>query len=165
MLMPVTKVTVIARQQLDARHWKVQARIENACQRTVQVYYLRIEDRVVKIEWEATVGHWSMPVKTYLALGTKEDIIARVFAQINNYYNCSFRETEGRFQSVRLHAGSGDILHGYIQRSGPAYEQLMTILADGNLHAITVSIRNVAEFDMPLITGVLSRTWILSEES
>lgn len=162
----LTKVTVLAKRRLDAEHWKVRCRVESHRDAAVATYYLRIRDRDIRVEWEASAGYWSMPVKTYLALGTAEQIVARVTAELgNNYYDYASGEAARRFQNVTLETIDGERLWGYVRRTNNAvYGPLMEILADGNPHDITLGIVNVDDSTQsPLIQALLSRTWIVPE--
>jgi hypothetical protein len=123
--------------------------------------FLRIRDRSILVEWEATVGLWSIPVKTYLALGSSEPVIARVKAELSTYYNDDFFNKKHQFQSVSLKTNDYNSLHGYVERDTVVYSELMDILSDGNEHAITLEILNsTSRTDQPLINKVLSNTWI-----
>ncbi|HWB03607.1 MAG TPA: CHAT domain-containing protein [Verrucomicrobiales bacterium] len=151
---PVPKVCVEGIRNIGGDYWCVQSNIADHM-------YVRIRDRSVLVEWEASVGLWSLPVKTYLALGSSEPVIARVRAELHTYYNYQFADQEHRFQSVHLTTKGGDVLHGYVQRGKQVYRDLMAILSDGNEHAITLELTQVpSQTDTPLITAVLSPTWI-----
>jgi hypothetical protein len=127
-----------------------------------KLMYVRVRDHGVLVEWEASVGLWSVPPTTYVALGPKEPVVARVNARLDNYYNYDFKHEKARFQSVNLYApGYRESLHGYVERSSETYPKLMEILESGNEQAVTVELRQISEqTDMPLISRVLSPTWI-----
>jgi CHAT domain len=165
MLTSVNKVVVLSKQKLENLHWKVHARLEGRGEKSYFDYYLRIEDRTIKIEWEATVGYWSVPVKTYLAFGTKEGIVARVTAQIGNLYHGDFNSKENQYQNVSLRTSNGENLLGYVRRFEPVYKELVEyILADGNPHNITILLANKDDdTEYPVILKVLSATWILPD--
>ncbi|MCB1949279.1 MAG: CHAT domain-containing protein [Burkholderiales bacterium] len=155
----IEKVRVMSMKSLTEDQWL----IEVACSES-RFVYVRIRERSVLVEWEASVGLWSIPTKTYLALGSSESVVARVEAELDTYYNYDFSEQEHRFQSVSLDTADGLRLHGYVERQTEVYNKLMNILSDGNEHRITIKIIQVIkQTDMPLITEVLSRTWIYSE--
>lgn len=164
MIVAPSKIMVVGKQQIDALHWKIQACAEVYGQRAYRNYYLRIQERSIQIEWEATVGFWSMPVKTYLALGTQEDIVARVTAEIGDRYFGPFSDKQRLFQNVRLQASDGTSLYGYARRGTAVYEQLMGVIADGNPHDVTLAICNVDDPQYPVISGFLSRTWIMPDQ-
>jgi hypothetical protein len=154
----VPKVSVISMKQIADEHWVVDVDVSN------NLLYMRIKNRSVSVEWEASVGLWSVPVKTYLALGSREPLLARVKAELHTYYNFEFANQQHRFQSVRLRAMSGPTLHGYVERDSKVYGELIEILSDGNEHAITLEIAQATDqTDMPLIKRVLSQTWICSQ--
>lgn len=166
MLTQISRVTVISKRRIDRRHWKVNARVEAAGERAFRDYYLRVEGRSVLVDWEASVGFWSKPVKTYLALGTAEQITARVTAELGTYYNGDFSGKERQYQNVRLRTIDGEHLHGYVRRFDPVYKELMTILSDGNPHDLTLGIANVNDdTDQPLIGTLLSRSWVYPEDA
>lgn len=153
----ISKVRVISMKLISNEHWCVKVDVSHA------MYYMRIRDRSVLVEWEASVGLWSVPVKTYLALGSREPVLARVEAELDTYYNFQFTNQQHRFQSVRLCAMNDTVLHGYVERAAPVYDELMEILSDGNEHKVTLEIvQAIDRTDMPLILRVLSPTWIYS---
>jgi hypothetical protein len=166
MLAQVSRVTIISKRRVDSRHWKVQARVEVAGQHLVHNYYIRVVGRSVLVDWEASVGYWSTPVKTYLALGATEPITARVKAELDAFYHGYFRDKERQYQSISMKTSDNDRLYGYVQRTGPVYEQLIEILRDGNPHDVTLSISNINEDrERPLIKALLSRSWVYPEDA
>ena len=155
-------VQVLGTDQISSECWRVKVRISQAGNHWDNVYYLRVHDRSVQIEWEASVGLWSLPVRTYLAMPPTEPVVARVTATLGDYYNYDFGDKESEYQNVTLHA-SGLPLQGYVRRKTQAYRDLLEILSDGNSHTITVEIRHVSsQKDLPEITRLLSRTWLYS---
>ena len=159
----VKKVSVISMKSITDEQWCVEVAGAES-----RLMYVRIRNGSVLVEWEASVGLWSIPVKTYLALGSREPVIARVKAELETYYNFDFAGQENRFQSVSLLTKDFESLHGYVERQSKVYAELMDVLSDGNEHAITLEIlRATNQTDMPLIKKVLSRTWIYcqSEEN
>jgi hypothetical protein len=162
---PINKVTVVAMRQIDRRHWKVHARVEGAGERAFRDYYVRQDGRTVLVDWEATVGYWSTPVKTYLAHGTREDNTARVTAEIGNSYYGMFSDKSRSCQNVTLRPPDGGTLYGYVFRSQPVYRELMAILGDGQEHDLTVALANINdETDYPVINALLSRSWVYPED-
>ncbi len=159
----VDKVQVLSMNSLSGDQWRVALEVSGGADRQQTVVYICIRNRNILIEWEATVGLWSMPVKTYLALGSDEPIVARVQAELDDYYNFDFSDQQHRFQSVRLCTKARETLHGYVQRQTSVYGELMAILLDGNAHSITLEILSTTkQTDMPLIQKVLSPTWLYS---
>lgn len=157
----VNKVSVISIKPITDEHWCVE--VSGA---ELRVIYVCIRNRSVFVEWEASVGLWSIPIRTYLALGTREPVVARIKAKLDTYYNLDFASQKNRFQSISLETGgpSFESLHGYVKRDSKEYDDLMEILSDGNEHAITLElIQVIDQTDMPLINKVLSRTWIYSQ--
>ena len=126
-----------------------------------RLIYVRIRNRSILVEWEASVGLWSIPVKTYLALGSNQPVIARVEAELDNAYFYDYTDQVHNFQSISLKVNDYGSLQGYVERNSPVFYELMGILSDGNSHAITVEIINtIRRTELPRITRVLSRTWI-----
>lgn len=149
-----SSVRVRSVKQIANEHWIVDIGNDD-------LYYIHVKYRNVLIEWEASVGLWSIPVKTYRALGSHEPVIARVKAELADYYNYDFLDQRHRFQSVSLEPASGPTLHGFVERHSTTYKDLMDIISDGNEHAITLEIRQVTkQTDMPLISKVLSSSWL-----
>lgn len=165
MLTQISRVTVISKRRIDRRHWKVNARVEVTGDRAFRDYYLRVEGRSVLVDWEASVGFWSKPVKMYLALGTRDDITARVTAEVGNSYYGEFSGKERVYQNVVLRTEDGTSLYGYVFRTQPIYLEIMDVLSDGKSHDITVAISNFStETQYPLITALLSRSWVWPED-
>ena len=153
-------VQVLGTDQISSEHWRVKVRISQAGTHGEAVYYLRIHDRSIQIEWEASVGLWSLPVRTYLAMPPTEPVIARVTATLGDYYNFDFKDKESEYQNVELQASEFS-LDGYVRRETQVYKDLLEILSDGNSHTITVEIRHVSsQKNLPEITRLLSRTWL-----
>lgn len=153
---PVRNVRVLSMKQIDADHW-----IVDLSGSEFDILYVEIKDRSVLIEWEASVGLWSIPPKTVVAVGPTEPIIARTKAQLSDYYNYEFGESQNRaaFQSVSLDSG----IHGYVRRGTEAHRDLMDILSDGNEHQVTLQLRKViSESRLLMIEEFLSPTWLYS---
>jgi hypothetical protein len=153
---PVRSVRVVSMKQIEADHW-----IVDISGSEFDILYVRIKDRSVLIEWEASVGLWSIPPKTVIAVGPMEPIIARTKAQLSDYYNYEFGESQNRaaFQSISLDS----CIHGYVRRGTETYRDLMDILSDGNEHHVTLQLRKVIESSRLLIIDeLLSPTWLYS---
>jgi hypothetical protein len=88
----VDKVQVLGMNRIGKEHWKANVRIFAREEMSTTQFYIRIRDRALAIEWEATVGLWSIPVNAYLALPPSTPVVARVFAILDNYYNYDFAE-------------------------------------------------------------------------
>lgn len=165
MFSTVNKVTVVSKQRINSRHWKVRTRIDSGGDRDYRDYYIRVEGRSVQVDWEASVGYWSTPLKTYLALGTNEPITARVTAELGTSYFGFYSDKANRFQSIIMWSFSKKTLYGYVPRFSPVHEELLMLLRDGNAHDITVGIVNIdKDTDHLLIKTLLSRSWVYPEE-
>jgi len=153
----IKKVRVLSMKAVSDNQWCVE--IAGGESRLI---YVRIVDRSVLVEWEASVGLWSIPQKTYLALGSRTPIVARVKAELSTYYNFEFSDRKSRFQSIQLTGNDhGPMMHGYVDRSSDTYDELMDILGNGNEQMITVELQQIIErTEMPIITRVLSSSWI-----
>jgi hypothetical protein len=157
----IDKVQVLGMNRVGEEHWRAQVRVFAGEDTWENQFYFRIRERALSIEWEATVGLWSIPVNTYLAIPPLTPVVARVIAILADYYNYDFADKNAIYQSVELSTAAGRILHGYVQRRTPVYNKIMEILSDGNAHSVTLEIRNVtSQTDMPLITNLLSPSWL-----
>lgn len=145
---------------MDEWHWRVLGELTAGTQRRTSEFVVSIKDRVVLLEWEATVGLWSIPPKTYLAIGSIDEVIARVTAQISNSYLGDFGAHQSDCQSVDLTAEDHSHLVGYLNRFDPQGAELMQLLLDGNKHKVTIGLRPTSDPRESLITRMLSRTWI-----
>ena len=159
----IDKVQVQNMNAINTEQWRVEVKISSNGRDNIMLFYVRIRNRTVLVEWEATVGLWSIPVKTYIALGSPEPVVARVKAELDDYYSFDFLNQQHRFQSISLYAKAYGTLQGYVMRNTTVYEQIMAILSDGNSHSLTLEIINsTKKNDMPLIRKVLSPTWLYS---
>ena len=157
----VDKVQVLGMNRVGEEHWKVFVKVTAGEDKATTQFYFRKRDRALLIEWEATVGLWSTPVKTYLAIPPSTPVLARVLATLEDYYNYAFADAKRSYQSLMLRTQEGEVLHGYVARNTPVYDKVIGILCDGNEHAVTLEIRNVTgQTDMPLITNLLSPSWL-----
>jgi hypothetical protein len=108
------------------------------------------------------VGFWSLPLKTYLALGSTEPVIARISAELGNMYLSAFREKCLDYQSIIMKNIDDHLLYGYVDRAGPVCQELIATLSDGKSHDITLRIVAASDDkEYQLITEILSHTWIL----
>lgn len=131
---------------------------------TNQKVYVFVRERSVLIDWEATVGLWSVPARTFITLGSDEPVVARVIANLADYYNYSFRGQKMHFQSVELMSLSGEAVHGYVERDTPEFDDLVDILCDGERHYITLELlQDSDQRDMAVIKNVLSDTWFVGD--
>jgi hypothetical protein len=127
--------------------------------------YVKVKDRSVLIEWEATVGLWSIPPKTVVAVGPTESIVARVEAELSDYYNFEFGQNQNKsaFQSIRCKNTASVSIHGYVKKGTETHRKLMEILSDGNEHSLTLQLRRVIDqSSLLLIEELLSPTWLYS---
>ncbi len=152
----ISKVRVLSMKLISEECWCIEVDV-------ARLMYVCLRNRSVLIDWEASVGLWSVPVKTYLALGSSKPVLARVIAVLDNNYFYDFKGQERRFQSVSLSTVNYTKLIGYVERETKVYDELFDILSDGNEHRVTLEITQaIDQTDMPLITKVLSSTWIYS---
>ena len=156
-------VTVVSTRQIDDCYWKVNARIIVAGERAFRNYYLRIKDRVIRIDWEASAGIWSMPCRTFLARGADKAIVARVTAEIGNSYYGDFRGKANFVQNVNLATIEGNTLYAYAARNDPKLKEFHDLIEDGKSHDITVLLCNTGDAEHPVITELLSCSWIIPE--
>lgn len=159
----IDKVQVLSMDEFSNNQWRVVLDLTAGLDREQAIFYLRIRDRRVLVEWEASVGLWSVPVKTYLALGSDSPVIARVFAELDDYYNYDFSDQQHRFQSIKLRTKTGQFLNGYVGRNTKVYNELLSILSDGNSHSLTLELVHITNnTNTPLIQKVLSKNWLYS---
>ena len=78
----VDKVVIFSTRQIDDENWRIRCAVYVKGEKSPMDYYVRVFGRTIQVEWEATVGYWSRPPKTYLALGTAVPIVARVRASL-----------------------------------------------------------------------------------
>jgi len=166
MLPRVDKVQVLTMDKVEDKYWRVQVKVVSGAENWESLFYLKICDRSILIEWEATVGLWSMPVKTYLAVSPSEPIVVRVHAQLSTYYNYYYLQKQNKYLSIELRYRGGEAIHGYVERNSKIYDELMEILSDGNSHPITLEIiNNNGESSVSSINKLLSCNWIYREDS
>lgn len=166
MLPFVDTVSVFARAIIDEHHWKVQVLVHGNDIRDNKNFYLRIVDRSIKIDWEATSGCWSTPVKTYLALGASEPVLARVKAELGDTYLYWASDREHLYQNIRIWTINGTLLYGYVQIGTPTHRQLLKILESGNTQEITIKICNRdRNTRCALITELVSPTWVVNSDN
>ncbi len=152
----VEKVQVLSMAPLTPDQWRVSVQVSLGGNQLQKLFYMKISDYSVLVEWEATVGLWSVPVKTYLALDSAEPVIARVFAELAIVY--AGLEDKELFQSVSLSTLEHTRLVGYVRRGTPLHGELLAVLADGNEHSLTVEI--VKNGSTSVIKKLLTTTWL-----
>jgi hypothetical protein len=161
----VDSVMVLSTRKIDDEHWRVRSRIVVKNEKGSGDHYVRVRGRDLKIDWEASAGYWSMPPRTYRALGTSDPITVRVEAKLGTYYHGDFSEKAQQFQSVDLKSASHDSLIGYVNRHSPQGEELIELLSDGNKHEVVLSVGNVNDdTEHVVIYEVLSHSWLLPEK-
>lgn len=157
----VDKVVIVSTRQNDAENWRIRSTIYVKDQRAPGDHYVRIRGRTIQVDWEATVGYWSMPPKAYLALGASEPIVARVRASLGTSYFGEFSDKARLFQAIDLNTRDFTHLYGYIERHSAQGKHLIELLSDGNGHDVTLLIGNVCdETDSPIIYEVLAESWV-----
>jgi hypothetical protein len=163
LLKTVNKVQVKAIQRINGRYLKVETNLRIS--RTNQFYICSSNNKNVKIDWESTVGLWSLPVKVFLTLGSKVPVVARVIAQLDDFYIGDFSD-RGNYQSINLRSNCGEMLNSYLLIDSSAYRDVLRILADGNQHTITVElVQTSRELTSPIISKLLSENWIYEIET
>jgi hypothetical protein len=163
---PTDRIRVLGIRNLSGENWQVDCEVSGPGRSLLgkswqTTYYLRIHDANILIEWEASVGLWSVPVRTYLAMGSGDRVVARVEASLGTYYNYGFSDRQHLFQSVQIRDIDRESLHGYVRKGTAQYETLMELLVDGHDHRTTLELENVTgRPHQSVITRVLSPTWI-----
>jgi len=157
----ISKVSLDSICKIDDEFYKVIAIPFVRGQGKLTEYVLRIRGKDIKLEWEASVGYWSVPPRTFLALGSRKPIVARVKARLGKSYFGQFSDLRDQFQTIDIKTVNFNRFYGYVKRDSECSKILREILMDGNSHQITLSIRNGRnETDEVLILDVLSRNWI-----
>ncbi len=168
MLEPVSRVRVRSMDRIEGESWRVAVDIRASRRTAASVFYFDIHERTVLLEWEASVGLWSVPPKSYLSLGSNEEVVARVTAELSPDYYGRFRENQTSWISLRLVSNDGDSLHGYVRRHAPLAEEMLPILSDGREHRLTLGLKNrTGDPSDSVVSSLLSRSWIYrpNEES
>ena len=105
-------------------------------------YSLQLTESGFKIDWEASVVYNPM---TFKAMNAQKPTFAqkfRVFAELGNYYNYEFRDSQYYFYSINLvESGGHDRLHGYIKKDSKDGARIYELLKDGESHPVIVKIR------------------------
>ncbi|MEZ6057462.1 MAG: CHAT domain-containing protein [Planctomycetaceae bacterium] len=160
----VDKVVIISTRRIDDQNWRIRSAIHFKGEKAPGDHYIRVNGRTIQIEWEASSGYWSVPPKTYLALGAAEPVVARVRASLGTSYFGEFSDKGRQFQAIDLHTKDNRHLYGYVRRHSTEGKHMIELLSDGNKHDVTLSIGNVCdETDHPLIYEVLADSWIYDE--
>jgi hypothetical protein len=123
-------------------------------------FYLKPNGDSYLVDWDATMGQWPVPFKTFKALGTSQPIMVRVEAELSDYFNFGYGKNE--YVSIELrHLNSGAI-HGYIDLRHEDCEPLVGHLYDGKSHRIIVEIfPERHETSHELITRFVSDSWVM----
>jgi hypothetical protein len=158
---PIDRVRVLSMQHVEGDNWKALVDLRAGRHRDRHTYYLQIRNRQILIEWEATVGLWSVPPKTYLALGSTEPVVARVKAELSSSYYGFFGDNVRHWQSVRLVSADSESLRGYVQKGTQQYRELIELLVDGHEHSVTIEIANLTgDPSESVIKRLLSKNWL-----
>ena len=155
------RVRVLGMASIGDDCWRVECQILERGTKNTSIYYIRIRGMSVLVEWEASVGLWSVPATTFLSVGSDNEVVARVTAKLHNMYIGSFNSLQTIVQSVLLQTIDHVLIYAYVSRGSPTFGQLMGILADGNSHSITVGLADTTgDSSTPMITKLLSPSWI-----
>ncbi|MGE3757615.1 MAG: hypothetical protein AB7H97_07660 [Pseudobdellovibrionaceae bacterium] len=118
---------------------------QNAFGSTVQDaawYSLQLTSSGFKIDWEASVSYNPMTFKAMQAQKPTDPQKFRVFAELANYYNYEFRDSDSYLYSIRLHEPETyESVYGYIKRDSPDGKRLYEILKDGQKHPVILNVR------------------------
>lgn len=138
----IDKVAVLSTRQVDDEHCRIRSVLYVKGEKVATDHYISVKGRSIKIEWSASVGYWSVPPKTYLALGTSKAIVARVKASLGTWFYGEFSDKRRLYQSVDFATKDSQIFHGYVRRHTSDGKELIKLLSDGNKHEVTLSIGN-----------------------
>jgi CHAT domain len=158
---PFDRVRVLSMQQLSEYQWRALTEVRLSDKSDTKIFYLQIRNRSVLVEWEATVGFWSMPAKTYLSLGSQTPVIARVKAELCSDYWGAYSDMGRLYQSIQLQSAGIDLFRGYVRRGSPEHKELVDLLSDGRQHDVTLEIANESgDPKESVIRRALSKTWL-----
>lgn len=162
----IESVTVLDMTLISEDQWRVAAELRAGSIVQQNTCYVQIKQKSVLLEWEATVGLWSMPPKVFLATGSTEAVVARVTAEIDNYYTHELEEAVDLVQAVRLQTIDLKSLYGYVEIASEVGKRIIEILEDGNKHSLTLEIQSGFEDKSSVIvTKLLSESWIYKPSS
>ncbi len=161
----INQVRVLSVSRIDDQHSRITVDLSDGLDRGQVTVYLRIKHLDIRVEWEATVGLWSVPPRTFLTLGSSVPVLARVQARLSDRYWGEFSDREREFQAISLQTRDGELIEAYVGRSTADYEPLMAILSDGNQHSLTLELAHVTERrDTPVVTRLLSQNWLCGND-
>lgn len=157
-----SSVTVLSLSTVCKIYKEVSTVIRSGLDAYDYTFYLKPNGESFLIDWEATVGYWPVPLKTFKALGSNEPITVRVEASLSDYFNYGY--SKDRFVSIQLVNSDGDFIHGYINRySFKDFHTLVKLLSDGREHRISLDIFPArGETSRVVITRYVSDSWVIS---
>lgn len=159
----ISSVTVTSIRTVCKIYKEAQVVIRSGLQANNQAVYLKPAGDSFLLDWEATVGYWSIPVKTFKALGTNSPICVRVAAELSDYFNYGYEDRI--YVSLELKHISGERIHGYIHRGHADFHRLVSVLYDGSGHRITLEIfPGKDETSCVDITRFVSDSWVVPED-
>ncbi|MGL4514573.1 MAG: CHAT domain-containing protein [Lacipirellulaceae bacterium] len=163
---PVDKVVVTANYHVTENHLRVRITRYAKGASDARNYYIRLGEGNPRVEWKASVGFWSVPPKTYLALGSATPVVARVRAALGNSYYGEFHDKGRTVQAIDLYSAEDHHFYGYVRRHMNEGKRLIELLSDGRERDVTLSIGKVCQdTECPLIYDVLSESWLYDENS
>jgi len=125
MLCLIDTVRVNSLQNLVDDIWRVAVTVCSSEKSADTEFYCRVSNRSILLEWEASVGLWSVPLGTFIALGGAE-VVARVEAELDDYYNFDFQNHSTTYQSIKMRTITQQSLHGYVQKHTALHGKLWT---------------------------------------
>lgn len=133
-----SSVSVLSVATVSKAYKEVRTVIRSGLEAHKHTFYLKPNGDSFFLDWEATMGKWPIPFKTFLALSVNRPIRVRVLAELSDYFNYGY--DQGTYVSLRLrHLDNGSI-HGFVHRHHEDCQALVNHLYDGKAHRIILEI-------------------------
>jgi hypothetical protein len=153
-------VRVLSMRTVRDPYKEVKTVLRSGTKSAEQTFYLKTKDNSFLIDWDATIGSWPMPFKTYKALGVSDVIRVRVVAELDDYFNYGFAKADG-WVSVRLRHISGGYIHGFLHTTLPDREPLVKHLYDGKSHRLILDIFPGPDTSCVHIAKLAADSWVM----
>ncbi len=124
-------------------------------------YVVRVSEERYVVDWQATVGHNSLPLSTRLASPPTEASPLRVYASLSSYYNYDFGDAQDTHYSISIEDEQGDFANAYVEKDSDTGRRLYEILSDGDYHRITIHATNYFTRDSSIfeLQSLISEDW------
>lgn len=126
--------------------------------------YARKQKEVWLVDWSATNGWNLMRLNVFQATMPSDITTFRVLARIGHYYNYQYRNAQKTHYSIHLSDNYPGSITGYAEKDTSTGASLFSILKDGEVHKIVVSIGFTGkENSLVGISKLVSDTWFIDE--